>query len=125
MSVGSAVIQQDGDAKTLTAAVASARTTIPTRDSTGSHSQTGMGGASVTYNKPRRILVTAEFNSGLAGIHGANLRLGDGTITASGTDSVHLVAGESVLLFSGGHTHIAAIRTGGFDVVVHIVPLSD
>jgi len=107
---GGQTIQVAGNGKTLTAAGATARTTIPARaDGTA----------------PRRILVIAQFNNGLAGIHGANVKLGSSTVTSTGTDSIHIRAGESLVMFAAGNTDISAIRTGANDVVIHIIPLAD
>lgn len=112
-------IQQDGDAKKLTAAVATANVTLPTRDSDGKN--------------PRRVLVSVEQlipTAIVAGAavqlpFGAVVKLGGAAVVVTVTTGIYIPAGGREILFCGGQASLAAIRVGSVDHEVHIVPLSD
>lgn len=115
----SQTIQQDGDAKKLTAAVGTANTALPVQ---------GSGGAT-----PRRVLVSVEqliptkIEAAVAEYadFGAVVKLGDASVVVTVSTGVYIPAGGREILFCGGQARLAAIRVGSVDHEVHIVPLSD
>jgi len=65
----------------------------------------------------------ADTTVGEAGSQGVLLRLGNSAITVTTTTGLYLSRGESVVLDCAGYTHIANIRVGGFDEILHVIPL--